>query len=251
MLKTEKYRKPVALLSLVLILFGLSGAQALAYHCPETGPIVIDAGHGGVDGGAGREGLLEKNINLTLAMKLKTLLEKKGYSIVMTRDKDVSLDSLNNKSSSRHKRDLIARVGIINTSAAQFFISIHANTLVSDPAENGSIVYYSRKFPRSRALADYMQKELNGIKVGGDKRKQQKPLVNRYYILSCSRVPGVLIETAFISNDKERQALKTETFLDSLAAAIAEGTERFLKSEVPALKSKRVCPIGATRCHDI
>ncbi len=160
-------------------------------------------------------------------MKLKTLLENKGYSIVMTRDQDVSLDSLNKSSGSRHKRDLIARVGLINTSAARFFISIHTNTLVSDPAENGSIVYYSRRFPQSRALADFMQKELNGLNIGGEKRKQQKPLVNRYYILGSTRIPGVLIETAFLSNYKEREALKTEAFLDKLAAAVAEERSGF------------------------
>jgi N-acetylmuramoyl-L-alanine amidase len=212
-------------------LFGFAYIQASAYQRVNTGVVVLDAGHGGIDGGAVRNGLLEKNINLSLTLKLKALLEHKGYTVVMTRDKDVSLDNLNQSSSSRHKRDLIARVGIINGCDAQIFISIHINSLVSDPSENGSIVYYSGKYPQSKALANFLQKELNAVKPEGTERKQQRPLVNRYYILGCSRVPGVLIEAAFITNLRECEMLKTELFLDRLAAAAAEGTDRFLKSE--------------------
>jgi N-acetylmuramoyl-L-alanine amidase len=215
----------------ILVLCCFANAQASYYQWSEDGVIVIDAGHGGVDGGANRDGLLEKNINLSLALKLKTHLEEKGYAVILTRDKDVSLDSLNNSSSSRHKRDLIARADIINAGSAQLFLSIHVNSLTSDPAENGSIVFYSRRFMQSKALADFMQKQLNGIKIGSHNRKRQVPLFNRYYILGSSNIPGVLIETAFITNHREKEMLATDGFLNALAVAIAEGTDLFLKSE--------------------
>jgi N-acetylmuramoyl-L-alanine amidase len=224
-------QKSIRTMLLCLALCLIVNTQSTALPYSGTGTIVIDAGHGGIDGGAGRNGLLEKHINLTLAKKLKTLLETKGYTIVMTRDQDISLDNLSKASTSRHKRDLIARTGIINASSAQFFISLHVNSLTSDSAENGSIVYYSRRFPQSQALADFVQKELNALKINGARRKQQKPLINRYYVLGCSTIPGILIETAFISNSIEKELLKTEAFLDELTAAVAEGTDRFLRSE--------------------
>lgn len=204
-----------------------------AWQDVQPGVIVIDAGHGGVDGGANRDGILEKNINLSLALKLRALLEEKGYLVVMTREKDIALDHLNKSSSSRHRRDLIARADIINKSAGQLFISIHVNSLPDKPSENGSIVYFGKRFKQSKALADYIQKELNSVKIDGIIRMPHTPLINRYYILGCTAVPGVLVETAFMTNAREREMLQSEVFQKDLVAAVAEGTDMFLKSETP------------------
>ena len=102
----------------VLAISYLVNAEASGYIDPENGVIVVDAGHGGIDGGANRDGIPEKAINLNLALKLKTLLEHKGFKVILPRDQDVSLDNLNQASGSRHERDLIARVAIINASNA-------------------------------------------------------------------------------------------------------------------------------------
>lgn len=204
--------------------------QISAHVSPNHGIIVIDAGHGGIDGGANRDGILEKEINLRLAFKLKTILERQGYKIVLTRDKDISLDDLNQSSSSRHERDLIERVGIINTSNAQLFLSIHVNSH-NNPAESGSIVFYNDKFVESKALAFYIQNELNKITLDGMSRKQHRPTTGNYYILNNSNVHGVIIETAFITNINEKALLTTEDFLDKLAAAIAVGIDQYRRAE--------------------
>ncbi|SHI00058.1 N-acetylmuramoyl-L-alanine amidase [Sporobacter termitidis DSM 10068] len=221
----------ILMIALVAAICCFLNPGAAARPGAESGVIVVDAGHGGVDGGTNRGGLLEKDINLKLALQLKTLLERRGYTVVLTRDSDVALDNLNKASSSRHKRDLIARVGIINSSSARLFLSIHVNSLAGDPSESGSLVFYGAKFPQSKALAASVQNALNAITVDGKARKQHAPLPGRFYVLNGSNVPGVLIETAYITNSREKELLASEDFLCRLAAAIADGTAQYLKTE--------------------
>jgi N-acetylmuramoyl-L-alanine amidase len=122
---------------LVIRFFSL---PAVKFEDPGSGIIVVDPGHGGVDGGASRNGILEKDINLDIAVKLKSILENKGYKVLLTREQDVSLDSLDHSGLSRHARDLRARVNIINTSGAQLFLSIHVNC-ISNGSADGSFVF--------------------------------------------------------------------------------------------------------------
>lgn len=221
----------VMMITLILAVCCFINFDASAYVEPVNGVIVIDAGHGGIDGGANRDGILEKDINLTLALKLKTLLEQRGFKVILTREQDISLDHLNQSSGSRHKRDLIARTDIINAGNAQIFLSLHVDSMAGDPSENGSVVFYGSKFPQSKALASYIQNELNKISIDGKLREQHGPLPGNYYILSYTDVPGVIIETGFITNEKEREMLTTEEFLHQLAKAIADGAEMYLKTE--------------------
>ena len=115
--------------------------------------IVVDPGHGGVDGGAGSGTLLEKNVNLAVSLRLKAFLEQKGAIPSSSRGKtDVSLDKLSESSSSRHLCDLNARVGIINSSGARLFLSIHANSMAGDPSESGSLVFYGKRFRGEQSI---------------------------------------------------------------------------------------------------
>jgi N-acetylmuramoyl-L-alanine amidase len=214
-------------LLLVLTLFIWStNQQVVSFEDPGSGIIVIDAGHGGIDGGVGYAGALEKDINLSIALKVKACLEQRGYTVVMTRDKDVSLDHLNHSSSSRHKRDLNARVDIINTSNAQLFISIHVNSNNRTSAK-GSIVFYDERFEQNELLAYSIQRQLNELIVNGMKRTTHDPQKGEYYVLSRAEVPGVIVETAFITNREERALLSTDGFQEQLAEAIAAGTEQY------------------------
>jgi N-acetylmuramoyl-L-alanine amidase len=201
--------------------------QTGSFTDPGSGIIVIDPGHGGIDGGVGYGEILEKDINLSIALKLKTLLEQKGYTVVMTREKDVSLDHLNHSSSSRHKRDLNARVDIINSSNAQLFISIHVNSNNRSSAK-GSVVFYHQKFEQNKTLAYAIQRVLNGLVVNGVKRPTHDPQRQDYYIPDHAVVPGVIVETAFMTNKEERALLSTDEFQDQIAGAIADGTIQYL-----------------------
>jgi len=196
---------------------------------PKNGVIIIDPGHGGIDGGTSKEGILEKDINLDISKKLMNLLVQKGYTVIMTRENDVSLDNPDTTGKNRHMRDLNARVNIINKSNAQLFVSIHVNCNDKKPSTDGSIVFYSDKFEQNKELAYSIQRALNNMIVNGKKRTIHDPVKAKYYILKNSDIPGVLIETAFLSNAKERQLLLKESYREEIAEAIASGIEQYLK----------------------
>lgn len=216
------------LIALFAIYLPVRGAMYTAPAVLTGAGIAVDAGHGGVDGGTGCSGLLEKDINLDIALRLRTVLEKKGYRIIMTREADEALDKRNTLSKSRHKRDLIARTHIINSGCASVFISIHVNSNFNDPSMDGSYVFYNAGSEDSKDLALHIQRALNSINVRGEPRTKNAPLAGRYHILVNSKIPGVLVETAFISNNRERELLKTEEFRQRLAEAIADGADSYL-----------------------
>lgn len=216
----------------VVILISISifyaSMPANIFADPQSGIIVIDPGHGGVDGGTNKDGILEKEVNLALARKLKNILGQKSYKVIMTRDKDVSLDSLCDMDIGRHQKDLRARADIINSSNAQLFISIHVNCNFNRPATDGSIVFYSDRFSQNRELAYTVQRALNNMFVNGRKRTVHDPQKGEFFILKYSEIPGAIVETAFISNEEERKLLLKEEFQDQLSSAIGEGIVMYL-----------------------
>lgn len=195
---------------------------------PRSGVIVIDPGHGGIDGGTNKDGILEKEINLDIGRKLRSLLEQKGYKVIMTRDEDISLETLDASGKGRHQRDLNARVNIINNSNAQLFVSIHVNCNLKKPATDGAIVFYNNKYEQNKSLAYSIQKALNNIVVNNRKRTVHNPAQAKYFVLGNSDIPGVIVETAFISNKSERQELLKEKFREDTATAIVSGIEQYL-----------------------
>jgi len=145
----------------------------------------------------------------------------------MTREEDISLDSQNNSSQSRQRRDLAARTSIINGSHAELFISIHADSNARRPAADGSIVLYRDTLPHNQYLALCIQRALNGITINGRKRTVHDPREGDYYLLNHAQIPGVIVETAFLSNAAEHGLLKQDAFRDRLAKAVALGIEQY------------------------
>lgn len=215
----------ILILIIAVISFRIIGLYEI-YINSYTRAVVIDPGHGGIDGGAAMGGLLEKDINLEIATRVKAYLEQMGYLVVLTRDKDISLDNLNNSSESRHLRDLIARVNIINNSHAQLFLSVHVNCFKTNLNADGSIIFYNERFKANKPLAYALQRALNDILINGEKRSVHDPQKNtEYYLLNKTRIPGVIIETAFISNKYEQQLLGEDSFKDEIAKAIVNGVK--------------------------
>ena len=212
------------LVGLSLLMIHIRNNQAEESPVPPGVVIVIDAGHGGVDGGTGKGGLREKDVNLAIAQNLKAVLTQKGYRVVMTRNEDIALDSLDHANATRHQRDLNARVSMINTSSAQLFISIHANYSARNSAADGSIVFYDDKLAQNETLADCIQQALNKIVVDGKSRTAHDPLAGDYYLLNHADIPGVIVETAFISNNKERKLLAEDGFRTQLAQGDGRGS---------------------------
>ena len=171
--------------------------------------IAIDPGHGGIDGGTchGND-ILEKNINLSISLKLKKELQKRGATVVMTRETDDSLDDhINN--GNRHAEDLRERVRIINTTNVDLFISIHVN-YTKNNSKSGPIVFYYTHSEKSRELAEIVQKNLNNLSAYKEIGFKRTPVEGNYYILKNTLPSGVIIETGFISNEIDRELLLEE-----------------------------------------
>ncbi|MBO8126984.1 MAG: N-acetylmuramoyl-L-alanine amidase [Firmicutes bacterium] len=188
--------------------------------------IVVDPGHGGIDGGAhDHQGLLEKELNLEIAHRLRKHLREKGAFVVMTREGDHELSYLSNNYRSRHKRDLNSRVLIAEKSRADLMLSLHVNSS-SGSYVRGSMVFYQPENEESRRLAILIQEELSKLSSWHD----NPPLAGRvYYILRNSPVTTVLIEVGFLTNPEEKELLVTESYQEKLAEAISSAVVKFFQ----------------------
>jgi N-acetylmuramoyl-L-alanine amidase len=236
---TNRKKKYNIAIAIFILIFGLVNTLIFAHLTdnPFEGlNIIIDPGHGGIDGGTtDRTGFLEKNINLQLSGELKKILESKKAFVSMTRETDKSLDTRNKASASRHKRDLIARAAQFNSGKYNLFVSIHVNQSASSRAI-GPLVMYSPRVPESAMLAQCIQNRLNRhMKYSLDRDIQRLPVKSSNYILKHADIPGVLIEAGFISNPTEKELLKTGSYQEKLVKAIASGIKDYLKKDVKDL----------------
>ncbi len=189
--------------------------------------ILIDPGHGGYDGGAkSKNGTIEKNINLSISNKVKAQLEKEGYKVFMTRDKDESLnDPSGSKYTSKKVEDLTNRCNKKKEVNCDMFISIHQNTFPKGSVK-GAQVWYST-FQESKYLANILQDSLREYLDPTNKRIE-KPALDSYRILRDGyEAPSVIVECGFITNYEEEQKLKDETYQQKIAEAIAAAVNRY------------------------
>ena len=176
--------------------------------------IVLDAGHGGKDGGTSVKGISEKDINLQIVLKLQKALIKHGVKVTLTRDGDFDLSSPN--VSRRKKSDFDNRINLINNSGSDLYLSIHVNYL-EDERFYGAQTFYTID---NKELALVIQRELkNNLKSP----MNAKILSNSIYMYKQLTIPGVLIEVGFLSNSKERDLLIDEYYQDKIVDSIIMG----------------------------
>ena len=193
----------------------------------ETITVVIDPGHGGRDGGAvGDDGTLEKDLNLAVALKLKSILESADIHVVMTRETDIELASPD----SPHKKadDLKARLQLAQNQQNALFVSIHMNKF---PIEKyrGLQVYYSENHTESLTLAQTIQDAAQNALQNTAERKV-KPAGDSIYLMSHLEIPAVLVECGFLSNTEERELLKNERYQKKLALCISAAVLEYISS---------------------
>ena len=190
--------------------------------------IIIDAGHGGEDGGAvGKNGALEKELNLSISEKLHDLLSTAGYKVVMTRDTDILLYDKNVDYKGRKKElDLAKRVEIANSYENAVFISIHMNSF-PDSKYSGLQVYYSKNHQDSSELATNIQAMVHDDLQKSNNR-QIKPAGRNIFVLDRITIPAVLIECGFISNPDECQALSEEEYQKKLSLTIFSAVVKYI-----------------------
>ncbi|MBO5511459.1 MAG: N-acetylmuramoyl-L-alanine amidase [Clostridia bacterium] len=204
---------------------------------PPIACVVIDAGHGGEDGGASSAaGVLEKDLNLSVSLALRDLFEAAGIPVVMTRTEDILLYDRNVNFQGRKKAlDLAARRLVAEKTAAEvaengggtcLFISIHMNAF-PQPQYDGMQVWYGTGHPLSAEVAGSIQAA--SVAIMPENHRKIKEAGSNIYLLDRIRTPAVLVECGFLSNPAEAEKLSREDYRHALAAlifgAVAEHTD--------------------------
>ena len=184
--------------------------------------IVIDAGHGGIDGGAvgKKTGITESEINLEYAETLKEICEGFGMRVVMTR-KDMN-GLYSPLASNRKRSDMEKRKEIIDASGADLVVSVHMNAFPR-ASSRGAQVFYGLDNERGKQLASSVQSVLHST----TDYARTTPKEGDFYILNCTPLPGVLVEFGFLSNAEEEALLSTESYRQQMCYAVACGILAF------------------------
>lgn len=232
-MKIRKLAPTVLFYILIISIF-----VSFTYLCSETtsviaeqipierkATIVIDAGHGGEDGGATScTGILESALNLEIAIKLNDLMHLLGYDTVMVRTTDRSVYTEGTSIAQKKVSDLKQRVKLINNTDHAVAISIHQNTF-SDSRYSGAQVFYAPK-GESGDLASALQQAFIQT-VNPDSNRQCKP-ADSVYLMQKINCTGVLVECGFLSNPEEEAALRDGNYQNKLCCVIASTVGNYL-----------------------
>jgi len=220
---------------IVLALFTLIFATTLhllkipdenAFSGEITKTVIIDAGHGLPDGGAvGMNGTIESTLNIKIAKLVQKNLEKKGYTVIMTRNSEKTIAEGAMTIGKLKKEDMYKRLDIINNSPADIFVSIHMNKF-TDSRYRGAQVIYSGNFQESEILAKALQNRLHTLPDNKSKRTQAKA-PKGIFLLKNAQIPAVIVECGFLSNFEEEELLNTEKYQKELSKTIVVGIEDY------------------------
>nr|WP_297883409.1 N-acetylmuramoyl-L-alanine amidase [uncultured Blautia sp.] len=226
----KKYKLELFMACLLLVSFYFLSRQAAQVSVTtknreKSQVIAVDPGHGGTDPGMiGVDGLEEKGINLEISMKLSELLKEKGYRVIMTRKEDKGLSDPS--ASNKKAQDMQRRIAFLEEANPVLTVSIHQNSF-SDQNVRGPQVFYYENSVEGKNLAEKIQKSMN--KSLAPKRPRMIKANTSYYLLKRSKGTLVIVECGFLTNSEEAELLKTETYQQKAAEAIAEGIDDYLK----------------------
>lgn len=216
------------LLFITFIIFMLSAFKNISYTAnadisEKLPTVIVDAGHGGEDGGCvALDGTLEKDINLKISNKIASILENFGFDVIKIRDDDKSIYDDTAKTISQKKvSDLHNRVDIFNSDDNNVVLSIHQNKF-DDSKYHGTQVFYSNNNESSKELADCIKNSITNL-IQKDNDRECKKADSSIFILDKTSVPAVIVECGFLSNGEEREKLKTEKYQDEIAYSICLG----------------------------
>ncbi len=198
---------------------------------PKYTTVIIDAGHGGEDGGASSpSGLVEKNVNLSIAKMLCEMLLTSGVNVIMTRNDDRLLYDRNTDYQGRKKKlDHAARLNIMAKNENAVFVSIHMNSY-TDPKYSGLQVWYSQNSTDSICLAENIQKN-NKAFLQPDNNRKTKGATSAIFLLDRAPCPAVLVECGFLSNTIEAEKFETEEYQKSISFILFISILDFLQKQ--------------------
>ncbi len=222
----------LALVMLLAILLGTFGTRTATVFSENASlknrhRIVIDAGHGGEDGGATScSGILESTFNLEIALRLEPLFRLLGYPTEMVRRSDTAIHTQGDTIAARKASDLKARVRLANETENALLISIHQN-FFSESKYSGAQVFYP-KTEGSQALANVLQNAFRE-KLNPGSTRREKP-TSGVYLMEHITCPGVLIECGFLSNPDEEASLRTPEYQKKICCTIAATVSDYFAS---------------------
>ena len=216
-----KKKRVLALFCLLFLIFALP-IKAEAEGDKSKHIILIDPGHGGIDGGAkSKNGTIEKDINLSIATKLKNKLEDCGYEVYMTREDDTQLEK-------KKVSDLNARCKMKKDTNCEVFISIHQNMFPQSNCFGAQIWYSSNE--KSKILAENVQETLKQ-KIDDNNKRIPKEAKDQYRILSDGYDGACIIaECGFLSNPNEEERLKSDDHQNKIVDGITLGINNYFET---------------------
>ena len=238
MLKRTKWKLVIVLLVILAgnYVLGL-GVDRIVTVTAENAPllnrhiVIIDAGHGGEDGGAvSCTGIPESKLNLEIALKLKDLLALLGFDTMMIRTTDRSVSTEGETIAARKASDLKTRVSMVNETDNCVLVSIHQNYF-TDSKYSGAQVFYANT-PGSRQLAESLQSAFVAtVNVGSN--REVKP-ADGVYLMQHVTCPAVLVECGFISNYEEESRLQTKAYQQKICSVIAGCVSQYINNQMMA-----------------
>lgn len=246
----QRWILPFIAISL-LCLVAIGGLQSMQQSIISTlgvasyeRTVIIDPGHGGSDGGAvGVAGNNEKDINLSISLKLRSFFLAAGYQVIMTRQDDRSIHDPNRDTLREQKvSDIHNRFKFTQKYPKALFLSIHQN-LYTEAQYSGAQVFYSKNNPDSKVLAQCLQADIHTL-LQPQNDRVIKPAGNNLYILYHARSPAILVECGFVSNPAENKKLQDDAYQNQMAFSIFYGTTHFYteqgKNILPAESSSEM-----------
>jgi N-acetylmuramoyl-L-alanine amidase len=212
--------------AVALCVRALGGAQSVSAFDERVMRIVVDAGHGGIDGGVTgkKTGVKESELNLEISFFLRDALEEAGFEVVLTRKTDAGLYGTTAKGFK--KRDMQRRKEIILDADPALVISVHQN-LYPTKTQRGAQVFFGTDNENSRLLAGCIQAQMNDLyaEKGVKNRTASK---GDFFILHCAPCPSVIVECGFLSNAQDEELLLSKTWQKRLASSIVTGVVGYL-----------------------
>lgn len=220
----------VAIITCLLIITYMMPVNAFAFNNSDK-VILIDPGHGGIDGGAkSKAGTIEKDINLQISLKLRDNLEEKGYKVYMTRDEDEGLYQKGNTIKEKKREDLNRRVQMKKETDCDIFVSIHQNMFPQSKCYGAQVWYASNE--NSYNLATVVQESIKES-VKDNNKRIVKPAVEAYLILRDKyEGASILVECGFLSNPDEEARLKSDEHQNLIVEGISNGIDKYFEGDI-------------------
>lgn len=225
----------VALVGVFTLVFFFSGRLAVGVPAStnvnsslDKKVIVLDAGHGGIDGGCvSVNGVAEKGINLAIVQTLRDSFEILGFEVVCTREDDRSIHDSGVEGIAKQKlSDMNNRLDIINRYDDALVLSVHQNQFV-DSRYSGAQMFYAKESEEGRRLAECMKKQFVSLLQPSNER-ETKPVGKEMYLIHNAKSPALMVECGFVSNPEEAKLLESEEYQKKVAFTILTGAHEYL-----------------------